>query len=169
MRAVAAITDSRNKWESEWNTCVTGRSSGLAGAAYGAVGHVGAGVEGGAITAPGVLALVRTDTVADNSVHTKINLPVILLTVLTEVDVPTECPVVLYETQIGSLVFLETGTSLRTRIDNINEENAILDDLVFNVLRNCSSGEVEFDLYPTARGNEVGREVGGREEKKDRA
>lgn len=43
---------------------------------------------------------------------------------------PTECPVVLYETQIGSLVFLETGTSLRTRIDNINEENAILDDLV---------------------------------------
>jgi hypothetical protein len=101
------------------------------------------------------------------------NLPVVLPTFLTNVDVPTERPVVLYETLIGSLPVLETGANLGARIDNVDKEHAVLDVLVLDVLRNGGSGVVDFNLYATARGSEVGRKVGReageREEKTNRA
>lgn len=46
------------------------------------------------------------------SIRAKRNVPVVFLTFLTIVDVPTDRPVVLYETLIGSLPVLKTGANL---------------------------------------------------------
>ena len=64
------------------------------------------------------MALVRADAGERHDIHTKLDLP----NVLTEVEVRAEGPLVLDETEIDSLVVLETSANLDAHIDGVGKE-----------------------------------------------
>ena len=154
------LTTSRNKRESGQKTFVITRSRGFADAANRAVGRIGAGVRVGA-AAPSILALVRAD--ADRNINAKLNLFDVLLTVLTEVEVRTEGPVVLDKAAINNLLVLETGANLGARIDDVDKEYVILDNLILNILRDGVRRVVAVDLCAVAKGNVTSVENAGKD------
>ena len=156
---MTSLTTSRNKRESGRKTFVITRSRGFANAANRAVGRIGAGVRVGA-AAPSILALVRAD--ADHNINAKLNLSNVLLAVLTEVGVRAEGPVVLDKAAINNLV-LETGANLGARIDDVDKEYVILDNLILNILRDGVRRVVAIDLCAVARENVTSVENAGKD------
>jgi len=113
--------------------------------------QVGGGVRVGA-AAPGVLALIRADVMGRHNIHTELNLPDVLPTVLTKVEVRAERPMIL-DRAICSLFVVETSANLGARVDDVNEKYTVLDDLVLDIVGDGVSCVVSPDLCAVARGN----------------
>lgn len=83
-----------------------------------------------------------------------------------------ELPMILDGAAIRSLVDYETGANLGSRVDDVDEKHAALDDLVLDIVRDGVSRVVDVDLCAVTRGSVASVEdavgKGRREEDKQR-
>lgn len=115
------------------------------------------------------MALVRANAGRTLDTHAELDLPEVLPTVLTKVEVRTEGPMILDDATIGSLLVPETGASIDARIDDIAKEHVILDNPVLDIVGDGVRRVVGIDLCTVTRGSvttveNVGREMAERKE-----